>query len=110
MTAPQLPLPLAENWHWQLDAACRGMDVEIFYHPTAERRSTKQHRIDQAKKVCGGCPVVQQCRQQALETREPYGIWGGLSEDERADILGLASLRYPNGRRRRREKVLTGPA
>jgi WhiB family redox-sensing transcriptional regulator len=27
--------------------------------------------------------------------REPYGIWGGLSEDERARILGVHSLRYP---------------
>jgi hypothetical protein len=27
--------------------------------------------------------------------REPYGVWGGLSEDERASLLGVESLRYP---------------
>jgi WhiB family redox-sensing transcriptional regulator len=27
--------------------------------------------------------------------QEPYGIWGGRSEDERAAMLGVASLRYP---------------
>ena len=31
----------------------------------------------------------------ALTTREPYGVWGGLSEDERATILGVRNLRYP---------------
>ena len=30
-----------------------------------------------------------------LRTREPYGVWGGLSEAERADILGVWSLKYP---------------
>jgi WhiB family redox-sensing transcriptional regulator len=103
MTAPlHLPPPVAENWDWQLDAACRGMDVEIFYHPPAERRTTKQRRIDQAKAICGECPVVEQCRRHALATREPYGIWGGLSEEERADLLGVAALQYPGRRCRPR--------
>jgi len=31
--------------------------------------------------------VIQQCREHALKVREPYGVWGGLSEDERAEIL-----------------------
>ncbi len=29
------------------------------------------------------CPVIQQCRSHALSVREPYGVWGGLTEDER---------------------------
>jgi WhiB family redox-sensing transcriptional regulator len=28
-----------------------------------------------------------QCREQSLRVREPYGVWGGLSEDERSVIL-----------------------
>jgi WhiB family redox-sensing transcriptional regulator len=28
-----------------------------------------------------------QCRTHALSVQEPYGIWGGLSEDEREVIL-----------------------
>ena len=27
--------PVTDNWDWQLFAACRGLDVEIFYHPAA---------------------------------------------------------------------------
>jgi WhiB family redox-sensing transcriptional regulator len=87
--------PVTENWDWQLFAACRGQDVEIFYHPAGERRRDKKARIDQAKQICRDCPVISDCAAWALRTREPYGIWGGLSEGERADILGVRNLRYP---------------
>lgn len=99
--APLLPVPVSEEWNWQLDATCRGMDVEIFFHPSGERRREKQRRIDQAKSICHGCPVLEECRRHALRTREPYGIWGGLSEDERAEILGVGNLRYSGKRRRK---------
>ena len=87
--------PVSENWDWQLLAACRGQDVEIFYHPYGERRREKKARITHAKQICQHCPVINECAAWALTTREPYGVWGGLSEDERADILGVRNLRYP---------------
>ena len=36
--------------------------------------------------VCAGCPVLQQCRNHGLSVREPYGVWGGLTEDDREAI------------------------
>jgi WhiB family redox-sensing transcriptional regulator len=27
--------------------------------------------------------VIEACRSHALTVREPYGVWGGLTEDER---------------------------
>ena len=39
--------------------------------------------------------MIGQCAAWALRTREPYGVWGGLSEAERAEILGVRSLKYP---------------
>ena len=27
-----------------------------------------------------------ECRSHALEVREPYGVWGGLTEAEREDL------------------------
>lgn len=96
----QPPVPVAEEWNWQLAATCRGMEVELFFHPAGERRAQKQRRIDQAKAICHACPVLEECRRHALRAREPYGIWGGLSEEERADILGVGNLRYPAAARR----------
>jgi WhiB family redox-sensing transcriptional regulator len=87
--------PVSQEWDWQLFAACRGLDVEIFYHPAGERRRYKAARINQAKEICQHCPVINDCATWALKTREPYGVWGGMSEDERATVLGVRSLRYP---------------
>lgn len=90
-----LPPPQTIFWDWQLQAACRDADAATFFHPPQERTRNRERRIQRAKAVCAQCPVVAACRQHALSTREPYGIWGGLSEDERAGILGVRSLQYP---------------
>ncbi len=94
----RIPGPRAENWEWQLFGACRGMDTAMFFHPASERDPAKSRRINQAKAVCNTCPVLTECRTHALQAREPYGIWGGMSEDERAAALGLRSMRYPAAR------------
>ncbi|WP_420122757.1 WhiB family transcriptional regulator [Nakamurella sp.] len=101
----QPPMPVTEEWNWQLSATCRGMEVELFFHPARERRAQKQRRIDQAKAICQDCPVLEECRRHALQAREPYGIWGGLSEEERAEILGVGNLRYPAAVRRQNPAV-----
>ena len=91
----RLPEPIVANWEWQITAACRGLDSGLFYHPFNERNEAREARIAQAKAICRQCPVRGACADHALRVREPYGIWGGLSEDERARILGVESLRYP---------------
>lgn len=56
--------------------------------------------------VCRGCPVRAQCLAQAMENREPCGIWGGLTVQERIDLArrqdrpGPATL-PPHGDNRR---------
>jgi len=79
----RLPVPVVEVWDWQLQGACRGMDSAVFFHPEGERGQARADREQQAKQVCLNCPVLQQCRRHALLVREPYGVWGGLSESER---------------------------
>lgn len=81
--APTLPAATTDAWDWQLRARCRGMDSALFFHPEGERGPTRAWRIRTAKAVCAECPVVQECRTQALNVGEQYGIWGGLSESER---------------------------
>ena len=87
MVARPSPKPISETWAWQLDAACRGMPSSRFFHPWNERGIQREARIQQAKQVCSDCPVMDICRLHALEAPEPYGIWGGLSEDERLVLL-----------------------
>jgi len=71
------------------------MDAAVFFHPPLERNAARERRVAQAKAICRACPAIQQCLDHALKVREPHGIWGGMSEDERAGLLGLESLRYP---------------
>lgn len=82
----RLPGPNADFWDWQLDSACRGLDSEIFYHPDGERGSARERRVSTAKAICAACPVIAQCRAHALKTKEPYGVWGGLGEEDREAI------------------------
>jgi WhiB family redox-sensing transcriptional regulator len=37
--------------------------------------------------------VRAQCAAHALAVREPYGVWGGLTEDEREELMGRARNR-----------------
>ena len=82
----RLPGPNADFWDWQLDSACRGLDSDIFYHPDGERGSARERRVSTAKATCAACPVMAQCRAHALKTKEPYGVWGGLGEEDREVI------------------------
>ncbi len=86
----RLPGAFDHYWSWQLAAACRDVDTSLFFHPFGERGQAHDDREAEAKRICGGCPVRDQCLSHALEVREPYGVWGGLSESERALLLGPA--------------------
>ena len=52
-----------------------------------ERGPRRANREATAKAVCATCPVIAACRKHALAVQEPYGIWGGLSEDDRVAII-----------------------
>ena len=69
---------------WQLKAACRGPQAEVFFPPAhAERKEEKLQREDRAKAICKTCSVRVECLEYAVRIREPHGIWGGLNEMER---------------------------
>jgi WhiB family transcriptional regulator, redox-sensing transcriptional regulator len=82
----RLPGPVADIWEWQLQGSCRDADPRLFFHPEGERGPARRERDAAARQVCSTCPVLQQCRSHALTVREPYGVWGGLTEDDREAI------------------------
>ena len=83
----RLPGPMIDAWEWQYEAACRDLDTELFFHPEGERGSTRRRRAANAKAICATCPVIEQCRSYALAAQEPYGIWGGMTEEERREEI-----------------------
>lgn len=82
----RLPVPLMETYEWQYEGACMGVDSEVFFSPESERGAKRERREEAAKALCRRCPVIEKCREHALAVREPYGVWGGLSESERAEL------------------------
>lgn len=73
---------------WQRRAACRGPQAAVFFPPPRpERKDEKLERETRAKAICAECSVREDCLRYALDIREPHGIWGGLNESERKQLL-----------------------
>ncbi|MFM8998909.1 MAG: WhiB family transcriptional regulator [Actinomycetota bacterium] len=75
-TLPQNPLPPDM---WQEDAACHGIAPDVFF-PTSEEEAGP------ALAYCGGCRSREVCLAWALKNGERYGVWGGLTEQQRRRI------------------------
>lgn len=83
-------LPEAE---WRERAACLPFPALLFFGMDENEGAAERHaREMEAKQICEQCVVRVECLEYALSTREPYGIWGGLTEVERkARLQGRAS-------------------
>lgn len=76
---PPAPLAVVPELVWQDYANCLGCDPELFF---PERGATTR----EAKAVCAGCAVREDCLEYAVAKGEKFGIWGGKSERERRRI------------------------
>ena len=73
-----------EQLPWASEAKCLNADPDVFF--PEKGGSTRE-----AKRICGECPVRDECLEYALEEDERFGIWGGMSERERRKLKRLAS-------------------
>lgn len=68
-----------DRQEWVTRAKCRDIDPdELFVRGAAQRK---------AAVICRHCPVVLQCRADALDNRVEFGVWGGLTERQRRAML-----------------------
>jgi WhiB family redox-sensing transcriptional regulator len=65
-------------------ALCRD-DLDLHFPIGTGPQHTRQ--IAEAKALCRRCPLTTACLRWSLDHREPYGVWGGVCEDERAQLL-----------------------
>jgi WhiB family transcriptional regulator, redox-sensing transcriptional regulator len=63
---------------WALQAACRSTGDLLFV------RGAEQNKIARG---CGGCAVQAACLRDAIESRDPWGIRGGLTERQRRKLV-----------------------
>jgi len=71
------------SWHDR--ANCLGVDPDLFF---PERGASTR----EAKEVCRGCVVREECLEYALSNGEKFGIWGGMSERERRRLRRARAL------------------
>ncbi len=71
-------MTLGRSDDWTLRAKCRGMEDELFPEGADQKR---------VRAVCGGCPVRTECLAEALDNRIEWGVWGGMTERERRQLL-----------------------
>lgn len=79
-----------QELQWQKAANCLGVDPDLFF---PERGASTR----EAKAVCKGCQVREDCLEFALSNGEKFGIWGGLSERERRRIRRQRALARAEG-------------
>lgn len=62
--------------------ACAGMPTEWWFPMKSESALHRKQRLT-AKQTCMTCCVREECLDYAIEGQEFYGIWGGMSWNER---------------------------
>lgn len=64
---------------WHEEASCRDLGPSLFF----VERGEEYHTIQYAKEVCYACPVRKRCLEYATVNSIGYGIWGGMTAEER---------------------------
>jgi WhiB family redox-sensing transcriptional regulator len=77
---------------WMKSAACLEADPDLFF-PVGVTADHALGQLDQAKRVCAGCPVRSACLRWAVALGLDGGVFGGLSEGERRAIKRRARER-----------------
>jgi WhiB family redox-sensing transcriptional regulator len=72
----RLPTQPTPPDHWQERAACFGIDPDVFF-PISEEEAGP------ALTYCRICRIREECLAWALKNGERYGVWGGLTEQQR---------------------------
>lgn len=57
-------------------SACAGLDPALWYPDSG-------HTAAAGRAICAACPVLAQCLELALATREKEGCWGGAAQRQR---------------------------
>lgn len=71
---------------WSAKPNCDESIAEFFFVPGEDQgRGQSYEYINQLKKICSTCPILEECREYAI-THSVMGWWGNTSENQRALI------------------------
>lgn len=61
---------------------------ELFFPIGKGNNETEKKQTEAARRLCAQCPEQKSCLQGALERNEQFGLWGGMTPDERRAYKG----------------------
>ena len=73
---------------WLRDALCKGVHAHIWYPPLEAPNPGNYYTV--GKMVCARCPVWKECLASATKNNETWGMWGGLTPQERKGTARVA--------------------
>ncbi len=81
---------MTEDWRYWAECTFEE-DPELFFPVGTTGPALLQEA--EAKEVCSRCNVRPACLSWAMETNQTAGVWGGMSETERRELLRTARSR-----------------
>lgn len=66
------------------DGACKSYPTEWWFPPKHATKESMENMAS-AKKICSSCHVRQECLEYAI-VWEAFGIWGGMTENQRMHL------------------------
>jgi WhiB family redox-sensing transcriptional regulator len=82
-------------------AACNGQETHIFFDHEDLRGEKRAASLRRARAVCAGCSITRACLDYAIQSGQQFGVWGGLTAVERAELI-IAEERHQIARPGRR--------
>jgi WhiB family redox-sensing transcriptional regulator len=64
---------------WVQYGVCGKSEPDALFGPGAAQQLAKQ--------ICMGCPVIAECLADALDKQTEFGVWGGMTERQRRELL-----------------------
>lgn len=81
------------------DAVCSTADPDLWY-------PEKSNAYDRAYRICGSCPIQRECLKFSFDNQEEFGIWGGVGESMRSELLKTYTVRNKKDRERMIDRIM----
>lgn len=93
---------------WMVDAACRDYDTEMFFPVKGAASGKALQEIEDAKAICLGCPVLEECREYITSDHpryeDDYGIYAAMTPEDRHRVRFEQRAARQRERRRQRKQ------
>jgi WhiB family redox-sensing transcriptional regulator len=84
---------------WEQQAACKDTPISLWFGDERQLGDKgpirTREQVEQAKAICVRCPVLDDCRRWAMESRIPHGLIGMMTERERKGLWDKSEAALP---------------